>query len=411
MAASILQRFLLPVRTAGKISAHRETGRRCLLSAAYTDTKVWEQRQTEPQSLGELASLMDRSYERKFPVSSLTISRTVDCISSKEEIDQTEYYLYKFRHSPNCWYLRDWTVHSWFRQCLKHGAREKAMHTLKNKVQFGMFPDEFTFNLLIDSYLKDKDYKGACSVVEEVMLQEAFTQPTTQIVSLFALSKYLATKPDLSWQEERNVGAALMLAGLEQENSVGISAQLLGHALIGKVEMARGIHVVFHQMPLIWTLGYLGRSLAVMERVCTDTGDLKLSTEVLDYLQTILQELSSTPSETAEENTAENQADDSIDEEDELERAKLPQYTAKFKELREQLQAQGKEDSSSLEALTSNLAQEKLSAFEQLDVAEYQKRVQDWEAERRQLVEREKEMREKAEQERLARQAARQAAQ
>lgn len=412
MAASILQRFLLPVRTAGKISAHRETGRRCLLSAAYTDTKVWEQRQTEPQTLAELASLMDRSYERKFPVSSLTISRTVDCISSKEEIDQTEYYLYKFRHSPNCWYLRDWTVHSWFRQCLKYEAREKAMHTLKNKVQFGMFPDEFTFNLLIDSYLKDKDYKGACSVVEEVMLQEAFTQPTTQIVSLFALSKYLATKPDLSWQEDRNVGAALMLAGLEQENSVGISAQLLGHALIGKVEMVRGIHAVFHQMPLIWTPGYLGQSLAVMEKVCTDTGDLKLSTEVLDYLQNILQELSSTPSsETAEKNTAENQADDSIDEEDELERAKLPQYTAKFKELREQIQAQGKEDSSSLEALTSNLAQEKLSACEQVDVAEYQKRVQDWEAERRQLVEREKEMREKAEQERLARQAARQAAQ
>lgn len=30
------------------------------------------------------------------------------------------------------------------------------------------------------------------------MLQEAFDLPTTQILSLFALSKYLATKPDLS---------------------------------------------------------------------------------------------------------------------------------------------------------------------------------------------------------------------
>lgn len=26
-----------------------------------------------------------------------------------------------------------------------------------------MFPDEFTFNILIDSFLKDKDYKGMCN--------------------------------------------------------------------------------------------------------------------------------------------------------------------------------------------------------------------------------------------------------
>ncbi|XP_036434697.1 28S ribosomal protein S27, mitochondrial [Colossoma macropomum] len=408
MAASTLQRFLLPVRNAAKCAAFNLTARRCLLSEAYTDIKVWEQRESDPQSLAELASLMDRSYERKFPVSSLTISRFVDSISSREEVDQAEYYLYKFRHSPNCWYLRDWTVHSWFRQCLKYGARDKALYTLKNKVQFGMFPDEFTFNLLIDSYLKDEDYKGACSVVEEVMLQEAFDQPTTQILSLHALSKYLAIRPDLSWQEEKNVGAALMLAGLKQENSAGLSAQLLGHALIGKVEIARGIHAVFHQMPLIWTPGYLGRSLAVMERVCSDAGDLKLSKEVLDYLQKVLQELSSIPgSKTEEENNTENEARDSIDEEDELERAKLPQYTAKFKELSGQLQVQGKVDSGSLEALVSHLVQEKLRPSEESEVAQYQKRVQDWEAERRQLAEREKEMREKVQQERLARQAAR----
>ncbi|XP_076859674.1 small ribosomal subunit protein mS27 [Brachyhypopomus gauderio] len=408
MAASILQRFLLPVRTASKYAAQSLIARRCLLSASYTDTKLWEQREHEPQNLADLATLMDRTYERKLPVSSLTMSRFVDNITCNEEVHQAEYYLYKFRHSPNCWYLRGWTIHSWFRQCLKYEARDKALYTLKNKVQYGIFPDEFTFNLLIDSYLKDKDYMGACAVVEEVMLQEAFDLPTTQMLSLYALSKYLATKPDLKWQEQRNMGAALLLAGLKQENSTGLSAQLLAHALIGKVEMTRGIHAVFHKMPLIWTPGYFSQSLAVMERVCSDAGDLRLSKEVLDAVHNMLQELSSpATTEAGEDIATENQSDESMDEEDELERAKLPQYLARFQELREQLQDQGKVEPADLETLATRLAQESLRACEDADIADYERKVKDWEAELRQLIQREKELRKKAEQERAARLAAR----
>ncbi|XP_033828676.2 28S ribosomal protein S27, mitochondrial [Periophthalmus magnuspinnatus] len=411
MAASVWMRC---VTAAVKLKCFSPsfTVRRCLLSAAYTDTKVWESREKDPQNLALLANLMDRTYDRNLPVSSLTVSRFVDNITSTEEVDQAEYYLYKFRHSPNCWYLRDWTIHSWVRQCLKYGQREKALHTLQNKVQYGIFPDGFTFNLLIDSYIKDKDYKSACAVVEEVMLQEAFDLRSTQILSFYALGHYLATKPTLAVSGERALGASLLICGLTDRSTIGLSAQVIGNTLLGKVEMQNGIHAVFKAMPLHWAHGYLDRALAVMEEVSAGTGDAALTKDALDLMGDVLADLSS-ESESSGEDTDEEEKNkqDAVDEDDEAERAKLPLYVARFQELRSHLESSGKVEASSFQTLVSALAQKELSAAEGPDLERYQEQVQGWEAERAQLIQREREMREKAEQEKRERLAVSAAAQ
>ncbi|XP_061529373.1 28S ribosomal protein S27, mitochondrial isoform X1 [Phycodurus eques] len=417
MAASILRRSLTAAVKVNRLSPS-VSGRRWLLSAAYSDRTLWEAREKDPQNLALLANNMDRIYERNLPVSSLTVSQFVDNISCREEVDQAEYYLYKFRHSPNCWYLRDWTVHSWIRQCLKYGARDKALHTLQNKVQYGIFPDNFTFNLLIDSYLKDEDFKSACSVVEEVMLQEAFDLPSTQILSLYALASYLATRPQLTVSQERALGASLLICGLKQESSVGLTAQLLGNALLGKVEMQKGIHAVFKVMPLFWERGYLSRALAVVESAAGAPADVKLSKDSLAFLDDVLHGLSSTSSDSSDssdssgdESAGEEERKEEIDEEDQAEREKLPEYENKFKAMVSQLEAQEKVDASDFQTLATSLAKQQLPSMERPDLDQYESLLGAWEAERKQLIQREREARRKAEEEKRERLAAKAALQ
>ncbi|XP_060594104.1 small ribosomal subunit protein mS27-like [Ruditapes philippinarum] len=98
--------------------------------------------------------------------------------------------LYRFRHCQSSVPVKENIMHAIVRGFLESGDLDRLVEIIKDKSKYGVFPDALSMTMLIDHFLKQKNYEVAAQLAYEVMLGEEYKNQTRNFLSLCAALKY-----------------------------------------------------------------------------------------------------------------------------------------------------------------------------------------------------------------------------
>lgn len=183
-----------------------------LLSDSYKSPKIWDERLKCPHltnDKGLINSINDKiimgselnNIELDVFINIASPS-TDDIAQLKESVIQ----LNKIRRSVEAATIIPSTHHSLCRLFLYSQCLPSLVHVLENRVDYGIFPDLFMLNILIDDALDKDNLVLASKLASLVMLQEEFgLNPLTDALSALSVVKYVNSKSDFSDWKDHNV--------------------------------------------------------------------------------------------------------------------------------------------------------------------------------------------------------------
>lgn len=310
-----------------------------------------------------------------------------------------------FRKSKDAFPVHDSIVHGIIRNYLEKGMSKEILEMVQDRKAFGLFPDPYTANLLMDHFLKLDQYSEAAKVAYELMFQEDdFSNQLNYLLSLYSCTKHLTHSAtmdahinddeDVEDQEEDDdeddniewvakkvvqaphyddhfdlqcdqyrLGKTLHMLGCVQgDNLLGRTVQLTGLALYNKFPRA---------LKLLKQWKAKGDKDVVMK-------------ESVDRLMELLTEaVTRDPDAPLKEYTTRTLKDDIL--RHNLTPAEKEKYTQELQALSAELENNGQLSAKSLVTEVEAFVTGQLKNCEQTDINKYVKQLDVWEKERKML--------------------------
>lgn len=176
------------------------TQKRLFLSDAYRCEETWDRRLESPLLQDIDPSTMFVELEQRYgsvgKVSAVDVDIFINSITDDSYPDQILKMLHNLRMSTEATNILDSTHHAAIRYFLRHNYIEELHEMLNDRLNYGIFPDYFDYNVLMDHFIKKKNYASAAKIASLVMLQEELANPITNALCLYTCHKYLENPDD-----------------------------------------------------------------------------------------------------------------------------------------------------------------------------------------------------------------------
>lgn len=178
--------------------------RRTFLSQAYYCNEVWEHRLRSPiiskVNVNELYQDIDLRYHRSGQISPVDVDIFVNAAKKDSSIEDIIDLVHRLRLSGLACSTLDSTSHAVIRLLMQHKKYEDLLKLLNDPLNYGIFLDYYSLNLLMDTFYKNEDFVSGARVASHLMLQEEQDNPLTVAMALLHCFKYLNDPKD--WPKE-----------------------------------------------------------------------------------------------------------------------------------------------------------------------------------------------------------------
>ncbi|XP_017774077.1 PREDICTED: 28S ribosomal protein S27, mitochondrial [Nicrophorus vespilloides] len=239
--------------------------RRTFLSQAYYCNEVWNNRlnSTILQKINhdELYYELEQRFQKNGIISAVDVDIFANSVKDDIYLDELMDLAHKLRLSADTSNTLESTSHAVIRCLLNYDKKDELLNALDDRLNYGLFLDNYTANILMDYFYKAKDFVSGSRVASQLMLQEEMNHPLSSSLSIFHCYNFLLNPvgwPEMPKPEEpeeevkvrvkylrnpyddnhfdlrdpiRIVGKTLMEATIEKNDDLEKSLYILGISL------------------------------------------------------------------------------------------------------------------------------------------------------------------------------------